>query len=541
MRVVTGLRIRSTDASWVARKGGTVLRPTSVDIGAGQPVAIIGPSGAGKTTLLEILAGIRVPSAGQVRHECADPAGTSPGIGFVPQDDLVHPRLPLDRTLACATRLRSARRLDAAEVDRAVTDVLAVLGLAHRATRPVGGLSGGERKRASIAVELVGRPPVLFLDEPTSGLDPATGRELVRHLKAIAARGSTVVFTTHNPADTAWCEHLIAVAPGGRLAFTGPPARALEHFSATSVEEIYDRLSDEDLVWEATGAAVPVADPRRQAGGSGAVRQWWLLTQRTVGLLVRNRLTAAILVGSPVVIAVMFLMLFRPRAFDAANPSPSTTVMILFWIAFGGFFFGLTYGLSQICDEFPILRAERRAGLRLVPYVLSKITALLPPLCAVDALLLVLLRVTDRLPSNADAGALFLTLALTSLCALTLGLLCAAAVDTPSQAALMVPVLSFPQVLFVGAFLPVPVMADVGRWLSAAMTNRWAFEALGAIAGLPELWAHGGSPLGPPLLASYGDSFDGPPGRNWVVLAAFAVAFAVGAVAVLRRKVGVRR
>jgi len=540
--VVVGLRIKSTDASWVARKGGTILQPVSVDIEAGQLVAIIGPSGAGKTTLLEILAGIREPTGGQVRHDSTDPVGTEAGIGFVPQDDLIHPRLPLDRTLAYAARLRSAGPVDAREVERAVSRVLAVLGLKHRRRQPVGELSGGERKRASIAVELLGHPPVLFLDEPTSGLDPATARELMRHLKGIAARGSTVVFTTHNPGDTAWCEHLLAVADGGRLAFAGSPTQALRHFSVGSVEEIYDRLSDVDLVWEPTpGAPMATPRPRRPRASSGAGRQWWLLTQRTVELLARNRLTVAILVGSPVMIAVMFLMLFRPGAFDFANPSPNTTVMILFWIAFGGFFFGLTYGLSQICDEFAILRAERRAGLRLVPYVLSKITALVPLLGLVDALLLVLLRVTDRLPGTADPGALFLTLALTSLCALTLGLLCAAAVNSPSQAALMVPMLSFPQVLFVGAFLPVPVMADVGRWVSYAMSNRWAFEALGAIAGVPELWAHGGSPLGPPLLASYGSTFDGPPGRNWVVLAAFAVVFAAGAVAVLRRKVGARR
>jgi hypothetical protein len=232
--------------------------------------------------------------------------------------------------------------------------------------------------------------------------------------------------------------------------------------------------------------------------------------------------------------------LFQPGAFDFAHPSSNTTVMILFWIAFGGFFFGLTYGLSQICDEFAILRTERRAGLRLLPYVLSKIASLLPLLLAVDALLLGLLSATDRLPS-ADTAAMFLTLALTSLCALTLGLLSASAVNNPSQAALMLPMLCFPQVLFVGAFLPVPVMADVGRWMSYAMTNRWAFEGLGNIAGLADLWQNGGSPLGPPLLASYGDSFANPPSTDWLILAGFALAFSAATVAVLRRKAGVRR
>jgi hypothetical protein len=101
--------------------------------------------------------------------------------------------------------------------------------------------------------------------------------------------------------------------------------------------------------------------------------------------------------------------------------------------------------------------------------------------------------------------------------------------------------LCFPQVLFVGAFLPVPVMADVGKWFSYAMSNRWAFEALGHTAGLPDLWQHGGSPLGPPLLASYGDTFDHPLWTHWALLAGFAVLFAAGAVLVLRRKAGPAR
>jgi hypothetical protein len=243
------------------------------------------------------------------------------------------------------------------------------------------------------------------------------------------------------------------------------------------------------------------------------------------------------------VIAVMFLMLFRPGAFDQAHPSPNTTMMILFWIAFGGFFFGLTYGLSQICDEFAILRRERRAGLRLTPYLLSKVAALLPLLCLVDALLLGLLSATDRLPALdlADDARLFGTVALASLCALTLGLLSASAVNNPSQAALTLPMLCFPQVLFVGAFLPVPVMADVGRWMSYAMSNRWAFEALGHTAGLPDLWRNGGSPLGPPLLESYGDTFDHPLPGHWLLLAGFAVLFAAAAVLVLRRRTGPTR
>jgi ABC-type multidrug transport system ATPase subunit/ABC-type multidrug transport system permease subunit len=519
-------RVQALAVSWAS--GGFTLAPVTAEIGAGRLVAIIGPSGAGKTTLLELLAGVRAPTTGDVRR---------PGeVGFVPQDDIVHLQLPLRRGLRYAARLRGQ---SSAQV---VDDVLSVLGLGHRAGARVATLSGGERKRASIAVELLAKPSVLFLDEPTSGLDPATGRDLLHHLRDL---GSTVVLSTHNPGDLALCDEVLVLAQGGRFAFAGTPDAALEHFSAASFEEIYDRLSAgaEILPWTPPPAGAPLPAQNWVTRRVPAARQWSLLTARGAELLVRNRLTLAILAGSPVMIALMFLMLFRAGAFDPLHPNPSTTVMILFWIAFGGFFFGLTYGLSQICDEFPILRRERRAGLRLVPYLLSKVAVLLPLLCLVDVLLLVLLSVTGRLPALDLSGnlALLLTVVLASLCALTLGLLTASSVNNPSQAALTLPMLCFPQVLFVGAFLPVPVMAAVGRWLSYAMSNRWAFEALGHSARLPQLWRDGGSPLGPPLLASYGTTFDHPLWIDWILLAGFALAFGVGAILVLRRKTGVPR
>jgi hypothetical protein len=133
-------------------------------------------------------------------------------------------------------------------------------------------------------------------------------------------------------------------------------------------------------------------------------------------------------------------------------------------------------------------------------------------------------------------GSLFVTTLLASAAALALGLLASAAVSQPGQATLMLPLLCFPQVLFSGAFVPVPQMAPVGRWLSWAMTNRWAFEALGSGIGLNALWAHGTSPLGPPLLASYGDSFGGPAARGWAWLGGFLVLFLAATWAVLARR-----
>jgi ABC-type multidrug transport system permease subunit len=211
-------------------------------------------------------------------------------------------------------------------------------------------------------------------------------------------------------------------------------------------------------------------------------------------------------------------------------------VQILFWVAFGGFFFGLTYGLLQICGEYGVLRRERFAGVGAAAYVLAKVAVLLPLLALVDLLFLVVLRALGRLPGPGDYPATFVTLLLSSAAALGLGLLISAAVSEPSQATVALPMACFPQVLFVGAILPVPTMAAVGRWISYAMTNRWAFEALGHSLGVAALWANGRSPLGPPLLASYGTTFDRPVAVDWLILAGFTVAFLAATIAIVQRK-----
>jgi hypothetical protein len=359
-------------------------------------------------------------------------------------------------------------------------------------------------------------------------------------LRRVAADGVPLVLTTHNPADVTRCDTVVGLAPGGRLVFAGPPSRAAEHIGAPDVAGIYGSLAAAPAFAAPLADSAPLPEPPARRRPPGTLRQAALLTARNLAILRANRLTLAILVGSPVVILAMFLMLFRAGAFDFRHPDPATTVMILFWIAFGVFFFGLTYGLLQICSELPIVRREVFGGLGVGPYLAAKVALLLPPLALADLLLLAVLRGLDRLPAR-DFAALYLTALLASACALALGLLCSASVSDVAQATLLLPMLCFPQVLFVGAILPVPVMAPVGRWISYAMSNRWSFEALGHSAGLPALWRDGGSPLGPPLLAAYGSSFDRATAENWLILAGMTIVFLSGAVLVLRRRCGRRR
>jgi hypothetical protein len=252
-------------------------------------------------------------------------------------------------------------------------------------------------------------------------------------------------------------------------------------------------------------------------------------------VLARNRLTLAVLLGSPLLVTVMMAALFRPGAFARRAPDDLGPVQTVFWISFAGFFFGLTYGLLQIVGESAIFRRERLAGLGVGAYVAAKLAVLLPVLAAVSAVLLGVLRATDRLPA---AGIdvyleLFAVVLVEAVAALALGLLASAAVTNTAQAALTLPMLCFPQVLFAGAIVPTGEMALPGRLVGAAMATRHAFEALGRLLGLD------GYAASVPAMAGYGDTFAGGPAataRALLTLAAFALACAVATGYVLRRR-----
>ncbi|MBW3619984.1 MAG: ATP-binding cassette domain-containing protein, partial [Actinobacteria bacterium] len=468
-----GVRIVAERLGRTLAGGVEVLADVTLAIEPGELIGIVGGSGAGKTTLLEVLAGVTRPDRGVVTYDGVDLHAHLDGfrsvLGYVPQDDIIHTELPLARTLAYAARLRLDPALGGAAVDAAVRNALDRLGLTPRADTRVAALSGGQRKRASIAAELLTRPAVFFLDEPTSGLDPVTGAELLGVLRDLADTEATVVFTTHAVEDLARCDRVVFLAPGGRLRFVGTVAAACAHFGVAGIHDVYAALAlpaepaggptaDRDAA--AASAPAPAVATRPQVRRQpGALRQWSVLTARSFETMARNRLTLAILLGSPVMIIAMFLLLFQRGAFEPADPDPTSILMILFWVTFGAFFFGLTYGLLQICTERPILRREHLVGLRLGAYLLSKVAVLVPFLVAINVLMLIVLRALDRLPA-ADATtylSLGVTLTLDATAALAIGLLASAAVRNPAQATLALPMLCFPAVLFSGAILPVHV------------------------------------------------------------------------------------
>jgi hypothetical protein len=253
-----------------------------------------------------------------------------------------------------------------------------------------------------------------------------------------------------------------------------------------------------------------------------------VLTHRAGDIVLRNRLTLGILLGSPAAVIAMFAVLFQPGALDR-GADPTGAVMEAYWLAFAGFFFGLTYGLLQVCTEVPVLRREHQSGVSDTAYLASKVALLTPVLMLVNAAMLGVLRVLDRLPDLGGGTwlSLFVTLGLNAVAALFLGLLASATVTSAAQAALALPMLCFPAVLFSGAMVPVPVMTSSGSAVAAAMPDRWAFEGIAHHLSVGELVGTGSpyASLGQQQSVFY-----------WAVLAATGAVLALVAHLALRRR-----
>ena len=568
-----GIRVDVRGLTKVVGGNKTILNDVSLSILPGEFVAIVGGSGAGKTTLMDAISGVRPATSGTVlyngRDYYASMALYRNILGYVPQDDIIHTALPVRDTLRYAAQLRLPPDTSRADLDAAVDQTLAELSLTAQAKTVVGALSGGQRKRSSIGVELLTRPRIFFLDEPTSGLDPATDAQMMRLMRRLADDGSTVLLTTHATKNVMLCDKIVFLARGGHLAFIGTPQRALQYFSADAFDEIYERLADEATPEEwaqrfrdspdyaqllaeqpqpaPAGAQATAADAAHHrslgaSGNSGGVgrqlRQFAVLTRRAFQIFTQSPPQLIPLLMQPVIISVLVLILFRTNAFALDVENPSSAVSILFFLAFAAFQFGLFDGIQEIVKEIAIFRRERMVNLAILPYVLSKVIVLAPILIFSELVMVAVLFIFGRLPgfSVAIYGPLLVTLLLSTFAALTLGLFASALVTTNDQASQIMPALILPQVLFSGAILAVSSMNVVGQTFSSLMITRWCFEALGRSADLNNLFANGTSPIADATGLQFGDSFSRDVQQNWLILIVFMIVFFVLTCVVLWRK-----
>lgn len=383
--------IRARDVTVVAG-GRAILDHVALDIAAGEFIGVLGGSGQGKSTLLNALCGINPPTSGEVRIggvPLSDRARLREiGIGFVPQDDIVHKELTVLEAISYSARLRL--KLPRLQIDALIARVLSRLGLTEHSSKRVADLSGGQRKRVSIAIELLAKPSVLFLDEPSSGLDPATEESLMTLLQSLTLTKLTVVCTTH-VLQKAYLFDRIFFIQGGKLVFAGDTDEARRHFlqdpsekstllQHSPIERIYVLLANANkpaAEWEreyrdspfAVRAFPPVPPERPLKTDHESLRRLKVSPQKTLLLLAArqwrilcsDRLNLAFILTQPLLIGFLVSWVADQSA------------MRMFLCIVATMWFGCSNGAQQIVGELPIFRRERVCGQGMNAYILSKL------------------------------------------------------------------------------------------------------------------------------------------------------------------------
>jgi len=305
----------------------TILSHVSLPIEPGQFVALVGGSGTGKSTLLKTLLGIEPTQEGGVFLNGDNLRQNfnlyRSQIGYVPQDDIVHPDLTVAEVLTYSCQLRLPPDTNVKAIVNRTLDQVKLEFVRNSFVRD---LSGGQRKRVSIAVELLADPKLFFLDEPTSGLDPGLDKEMMQLLGELAHQGRTIVLVTHATANIEVCDRIAFLGRGGHLCYFGPPQEAMDFFEMPSDDlkyfaDIYIKLDqgktkseNEQTVKHWTekflhhsaayqsyiqaslspGKVTPFQPPPRSGSGSSPLNQLRLLSQRYLKLILRDRRSLAL-------------------------------------------------------------------------------------------------------------------------------------------------------------------------------------------------------------------------------------------------------
>ncbi|MEA2472395.1 MAG: transport system ATP-binding/permease protein [Thermoleophilaceae bacterium] len=483
-----------------------ILQPVSLAVEPGELVVLIGASGAGKSTLLKVLAGVNPPSDGDVTVNDEPLAARLTDVGYVPQDEIVHPELTVREALRYAARLRLPQDTSAEEIDATVERVLAELSLTEHADTKIGSLSGGQRKRTGVATELLSRPSLLFLDEPTTGLDPSLEGRLMRLLRELADGGRGVVVVTHATASLGLADRVVVMGAGGFRVFEGTPAEALAFFGVDSFEAIYDALDEtppEELRerFEArAGTVVPEPAPAgaraaRPAGrGRGFLSQARVLTARQAMLFKRDTKNMALLLGQVPVLGALDGLIFGTHIFDRPGGSPGDAIQLMFLLVLGPIWFGSLTAAREIVKERALRDREAAIGVRLDAYLFSKVVVV-GAVVTVQSLGMTAIVLGLR-PVHEKAGvyaAVIGLLVITAIAATAMGLLVSALVSSEDQAMSIIPLVLIPQFLFAGAIVPVARMLQPFKAMSYLDPSQWALASIGTrlhfnerMAGSPE-------------------------------------------------------
>lgn len=496
----------------VDRGRKTLLDHVSFPVGEKCLLAVVGPSGAGKSTLLNALTGLRPADQGTVLYDGRDLyhdyAELRQRIGLVPQDDILHSQLTVGRALGYAAELRFPQDTAKSERQDRVAEVVRELGLEQRATQPIHSLSGGQRKRVSVALELLTKPSLLFLDEPTSGLDPGMDRSVMHMLRGLADDGRTVIVVTHSVLSLNVCDRLLVLAPGGRIAYYGPPDDALAFFGFEQWPEAFEAFeNDRDRDWAGTYRESPfhrqyiansTAQPLLpQAAADGFVApppkaQSWgaqlrTLVRRYAAALSADRTFLVIMIALPFVMGAM------ARALAGSRLTQETAMNALLILCVGGVLTGAANAVRELVKERVIYRRERAVGLSRSAYLMSKVVVLgtITVLQAVVLTLVGLVGVDLNAPDG--EGVLMpplveitLAVAVLSFTGMMLGLLVSALVRKEEVTMPLLVLLAIIQVVFCGALLKLDGVPGVEQ-LAWLIPSRWALGAMAGTIGLARI------------------------------------------------------
>ncbi len=495
--------------------GMTLLQDISLSILPREFVAVVGVSGAGKSTLLDALNGFRPATYGTVLVNGTDLYKNFNAyrteIGYVPQDDIIHLELTVGQALDYAAQLRMPADTTPAERQQRTQEVLADLDMTHRRDVPIKRLSGGQRKRVSMGVELLTKPSLFFLDEATSGLDPGTEAQMMKLLRKLADQGRTILLITHATKNVMTCDLVIFLARGGYIAFLGSPDEALKYFGVKDFDEIYPKVESElpPEEWEARykrsrqyqryivdrlrgGSEKPLGERRRQQQLPGAEvkhvsfwRQLQILSQRNLAILLRDRASLILMLAIAPILGLLDFFLWPRQVFDTQEGDAQQALMMLFVAAIIAIMVGSLSSMREIVKESEIYRRERMVSLKIAPYILSKVWLGVLVSLYQAAVFVLFKELAVEIPGGLEAAiGLYITLFLATLSGMMLGLLVSAISPNQNVAPLLIILILIPQITFGGGLLPVNALGLPGKLISQVTPSKWAFEPMVTITAL---------------------------------------------------------
>src|SRR5271157_5574235 len=520
-----GTLVRRTETEAATRTGGLEVHGVSLTVEhdrklldnisfAARPgtlTAVIGPSGAGKSTLARVIVGATRATRGKVLFEGhdihAEYASLRSRIGMVPQDDVVHRQLTVEQALGYAAELRLPPDTTKEDRRQVIAQVLDELELTPHAQKRVDKLSGGQRKRASVAMELLTGPSLLILDEPTSGLDPALDRQVMTMLRKLADAGRVVVVVTHSLTYLDVCDQVLLLAPGGKTAFCGPPSQIGPAMGTTNWADIFSSVADDPDAAKARYLArtgpppptPPVEEPAElgEPTHTSLFRQFSTIARRQVRLIVSDRGYFIFLALLPFIMGSLSMSVPGDVGFGMPNPlgdAPTEPGQILVLLNVGAVFMGTALTIRDLIGERAIFLREQAVGLSTSAYLLAKV-CVYTVFAVIQSAIVVGIAILGKGGPTQGAVALgipnlelFVDIAMTTVASAMLGLVLSSIAKSNEQIMPLLVVAVMSQLVFSGGMIPVTGRTGLDQmsWVTPA---RWGFASSASTVDLLTLEA----------------------------------------------------